>query len=186
MHDGPEPAPLCHTPGHKRRGERARSYDGLHEAALGTGNACQAREEAASLAAFSISFRRKKFSAVRRTMMAASWPISFHVGATAVRRMSAASSNSSAKASQRPSSRRTTSWPASGARDSVRPGRRTAAQKQEQRAHYGFRRGNGDHERRSRLDAVRQVECQLLEQRFNHELGRAAERLRPEGSPLIR
>src|SRR5713226_6912326 len=42
-------------------------------------------------------------------MMAASWPISFQVGATAVRRISAASSNSSARASQRPSRRGTSS-----------------------------------------------------------------------------
>jgi hypothetical protein len=107
--------------------------------------------------------------------MAASWPISFHVGATAVRRMSAASSNPSAKASQRPSSRRTCSWPAAGVRGGIRPRRRADSEEQEQRAHDGFGRGHCDHDGRGRLDAVRQVECQLLEKRFNHvfDLARA-------------
>lgn len=59
--------------------------------------------------AASISRVRKKLSAVRMKAIAPSWPISDQVGATAVRRMSAPSNSSSARASQRPSRRRTSS-----------------------------------------------------------------------------
>ena len=48
---------------------------------------------------------RKKLRNVRMTAMAASWPMSLHVGAIAERMMSAASSNSSASISQLPNSR---------------------------------------------------------------------------------
>src|SRR3954463_4302228 len=70
-------------------------------ATFGTGS------EDLRLGAFSIFFLRKKFSAVRSTTIAASWPISFQVGAMAVRKMSAASSNSKPRASHRPRRRRT-------------------------------------------------------------------------------
>src|SRR5215213_7026297 len=66
--------------------------------------------EASRASALSISFWRKKFSNVRSTTIAASWPVSSQVGATAVLSTSAASSNSSATASQRPSRSRTRSF----------------------------------------------------------------------------
>ncbi len=71
----------------------------LHYATLVTAAALVSNRRPAP----SVSRPKRKFNVVLLTIIAASCPMSFHVGAIIVRMMSAASSNSIANASQRAS-----------------------------------------------------------------------------------
>ena len=100
--------------------------------------------------ALSISCCRKKFSAVRSTTMAPSCPISVQVGATAVRRMSAPSSSSSATANQRPSR-------SPHCFLGVRlPGDDPSGDEQQQRPQGCLDRGQADQQRGGGFDTARQ------------------------------